>query len=341
MLVVYTPAARRSVGNIAGVIDLAIGETNNALSRSGIDGHLRLARSAQVAYDEGGTDCEVVLRRATNRADGHMDQVHAMRDAVNADLVALLVDSTVTGCAGAAWLMYQNSTSERTYGFSLTVAKWANAPSYTFTHEIGHNLGAGHDTYAPKSNGLFSYSHGYTSLSGRWFTVMAYNDECDDADVECSRILAFSNPTRGTGTAAADNARTLRQTAPTVASYYATPPPPPPPLGQPRAIKPQETANTGRPVFYWHAANSGRPVGGIVTDYLLVVAERDTGTVVYSRHVQPACLDTGATGCKYQWDKRLPLVRGGRYWWEVRARTRADLIVVGPYSERLHFRVKT
>ena len=89
MLVVYTRAARQSVSYIPGTIDLAIAETNNAMYRSGIDGRLRLVRSAELAYNEGGWSSRDALYRLQARGDGHLDEVHSMREASSADLVVL------------------------------------------------------------------------------------------------------------------------------------------------------------------------------------------------------------------------------------------------------------
>ena len=336
MLVVYTPAARRSVGNIAGGIDLSIAQTNNALYRSGINGRLRLVRSAEVAYDEGGlADCDAVLGHLTDRADGHMDQVHAMRTASGADLVALLVDAGADAdCGGIAWVLDSNSPDMRIWGFSVTVAKWANAPDYIFAHEIGHNLGAGHDTYVdPGRAGLYSYSHGYVSVSGGWRTVMAYYQECMDAGVDCPSIVEYSDPSRGTGKTRADNARTLRQTVATVASYYGGTAPTPT-LGKPKGLEPRYAIADNPPVFRWREAS------GPVFKYELAVQENGSNRVVLKKHVSPTGCLGGAPNqtCTFVPNARLsvrPLPE--RYSWWVRAQGSDDKY--GKWSTRRSFYV--
>jgi peptidyl-Asp metalloendopeptidase len=84
------------------------------------------------------------LRRLTNVNDGFMDDVHALRDAYKADLVALLVDPGNWG--GIAWI---NSTAE--YGFSVTAV---DAVYYdAFQHELGHNWWMRHN---PEEDGSSS-----------------------------------------------------------------------------------------------------------------------------------------------------------------------------------------
>ena len=73
-------------------------------------------------------------------------------------------------------------------------------------HELGHNMGLRHDRYQVHQNedGLRSHpAYGYVNQrafepgaapSSRWFTIMAYPDQCDDAGFRCSRLPGFSNP---------------------------------------------------------------------------------------------------------------------------------------------------
>ena len=99
---------------------------------------------------------------------------------------------------------------------------------------------------------MYSYAHGYVNTSGRWRTVMAYGDQCGALGFNCARLLYWANPTRiapapypampmgvpaGTSTACtagnhfnppcdADDARTLDNTAFTVANFRQTVGPP-------------------------------------------------------------------------------------------------------------------
>ena len=118
-----------------------------------------------------------------------MDEIHAIRDRAGADLVHFIVG--VGDVLGTAWFAE---------AFALT---WAKAGSITFAHELGHNMGLHHDRYVKPRSQSFPYSHGYVNQqafsdgapeSARWLTIMAYQDQCDDAGLSCDTILRFSNP---------------------------------------------------------------------------------------------------------------------------------------------------
>ena len=75
----------------------------------------------------------------------------------------------------------------------------------TFAHELGHNMGLKHDRYTEHggNNLPYPYSVGYVNQrafdsrapeSSRWRTVMAYNDQCDNAGFHCTQLFRFSNP---------------------------------------------------------------------------------------------------------------------------------------------------
>ena len=169
--VVYTPAAREAEGGTAAIearIDLAVAWSNEAFASSGLQLRLALVHRSEVAYDETGTD-GVDLGRLEHPANGFMDEVHAMRDRVGADLVSLMVAES--DVSGIAYLVG---------AFSLTVRGCA------FTHELGHNLGLLHDRYQVHHNEGGARVHpayGYVNQrafeagaapSSCWSTIMAY-----------------------------------------------------------------------------------------------------------------------------------------------------------------------
>ena len=135
----------------------------------------------------------------SNPSDGYLDEVHAVRDEVGADLVHLLPmvgDNDYTAC-GKGFVGR---------AFALT---GYNCGGLNFTHELGHNMGLNHDRYAlcgPDSfcvDWPFRYGYGYVNPQGlksgaaesaRWFTIMAYGARCSDSDVYCEPAPRFSNP---------------------------------------------------------------------------------------------------------------------------------------------------
>ena len=193
--VVYTPAAREATGGVAEIealIDLMVAETNQAYAASGMHHRLALVGRSEVPYDETG-DSLLDLRRFAHPSDGHMDEAHALRGRVGADLVHLIVDADKADVGGIAYLAG---------AFGLTVHLGGGA---VFAHELGHNMGLRHDRYTSGRVGRtrLDPAFGYVNPAGaaagavrssRWRTVMAYNRQCTDAYAVCSRLLRFSNP---------------------------------------------------------------------------------------------------------------------------------------------------
>ena len=233
--VVYTPAARDAAGGVAAIeaeIDLMVAETNQAYETSGVNHRLLLVGRSEVPYAETG-DPSLELDRLGNPLDGHLDDVHALRDRVGADLVHLIVSDAGDICGKA------NLPGP----FGLTLQ---GCGGVIFAHELGHNMGLRHDRYQVQENegGVAAHpAFGYVNQrtfepgavpSSRWFTVMSYPTQCDDADLFCSPVLGFSNPrlqidgdpfgipygTAGSGvTGAADASAVLNTTGPAVALW--------------------------------------------------------------------------------------------------------------------------
>jgi peptidyl-Asp metalloendopeptidase len=212
-MVVMTDAAAAAVGNPQAFIQLAIAETNVGYRNSGVPITLRLAGWYTTSYVT--ADFNTDLDRFTGQADGFLDEFHARRDQIGADVNVLLIRDPAYQYCGLAWL-----NASAAHAFSVTDHRCATG-NYTFAHEIGHNQGAHHDP-DNSTNSYFSYGHGYPQPTHGWRTIMAY--ACSGGQA-CPRINAWSTPQRYRDRVPmgnrnrSDNARVLRETRSVVAGF--------------------------------------------------------------------------------------------------------------------------
>lgn len=102
--------------------------------------------------------------------------VHALRDQVGADVVALITEDTDSNWYGYGYIMRNNSAAFAKDAFSATKASCL--ANNTLAHEIGHNQGSHHDREtAAGAYGMYTYSYGLrrceTDDTG-FRTIMAY-----------------------------------------------------------------------------------------------------------------------------------------------------------------------
>ena len=190
--VVYSRTALRGAASEAQLradIDLAVATTNQAFSNSGVRTRLRQVHTGPIDYEDS-SNTRTDLRRLQAPSDGIMDDVHSLRDSTGADLVALITERDDSSC-GRAYRLDPDSRSD--YGFSVTRRECL--PNLTFSHEIGHNLGACHDWYSDGTcQGAFTFSFGHVEPEYRLRTIMAVHDLCEDLAIDCDRIAWFSSP---------------------------------------------------------------------------------------------------------------------------------------------------
>ncbi|NNM27584.1 MAG: hypothetical protein HKO59_16670 [Phycisphaerales bacterium] len=222
VLIAYTPAARTSAGGIAAIeaeAVLSIAASNDAYANSDVAQRLRLVHLLEVSYTESTGNYSQHLSRLRSTTDGIMDNLHSLRDSYGADMVSLFVNDGQY--CGLAYLMSTPGAYFEANAFS--VVTWTCAAGYySFAHELGHNMGLCHD-HDNCSGGAYPYSYGHRFYAGagQYRTVMAYAPGL--------RIQWFSNPdvlyggtatgVPGTGPTAADNARSMDETALTVANF--------------------------------------------------------------------------------------------------------------------------
>lgn len=221
VLTVYTKEARDSAGGtntMKDLIDLAVAETNAAYENSNIPLQIRLAGAREINYVES-KSFDTDLDRLTNTADGYMDDVHALRDQLQADIVTLFISDGGDAC-GIGWILDADNYKEFAPK-AFNVVDVDCIPNYSFAHELGHNMGASHDrAHSSGTIGMYDYSYGYQDPGNKFRTVMAY-----DCAAGCPRVPYFSDPNVSfdgsvTGVAGSENnAETLRNTRAIVASF--------------------------------------------------------------------------------------------------------------------------
>jgi hypothetical protein len=165
----YTPQARAYAGGTAAIVALiqkGVADTNQAMVDSGVPMQVVLAGTMETASSESSDIArDLSALRSTN--DGRFDDVHAMRRKVAADQVSLV--GSYSRYSTAAGIGYVKSS----YSNAFTVTKAMYFRQYTFSHELGHNLGLNHED-------------GFVSGAGRFRTIIAYGTY--------PRIRRYSNP---------------------------------------------------------------------------------------------------------------------------------------------------
>jgi len=228
-LVVYTPAARSAAGGqdaMEGTVYLALADTNESYLNSNIDQRLRLAHVEEVNYIETGmlgTDLA-----SLQGGSGGLASVHALRDTFAADTVTLITEGGDS--CGQGYYMSGVSQSFESYAYSVVPRACATG-SYSFAHELGHNMGADHDVPHEFAPGAYPYNHGFfntspTAPATPWRTIMA-----EEGSLPSARVKYFSNPSVNDSggdpmgdTATADNHQVLNNTALTVANFRCSSP---------------------------------------------------------------------------------------------------------------------
>jgi hypothetical protein len=213
VMVAYTKKAALNYSDIEReLIELAIEEANESFRISNLGNiKLRLVHAYETDYIEEGTHLDHVWRLA-DKGDGHMEDVHELRDKHRADVVILIVDDS-QGC-GLATRVH----AEAHEAFAVVHHECA-ATTHSVAHEIGHIIGARHDLSMDNIMTPFPYGHGYVNGT-KWRDIMSYKGSCGG----CPRVPVWSSPTvlvRGepAGTPELHNARVISEEAARVAAF--------------------------------------------------------------------------------------------------------------------------
>lgn len=228
ILVVYTDAAVAQAGLESALQDeiaWAIGDANATYAGSNIALTARMVGCSRlVGFAEDSSDLSVDLVRLSNTADGVIDEVHALRDAAGADLVAMVRADSPLSC-GVAWILQEVDVAQAPSGFSVTaLGCFANR---TFTHELAHNMGCCHAIGdgggCAHQGGIFpdAMGHRFVGSDGvDYRTIMAYPPG--------ARVPRFSSPQQtwaGTPTGivdVCDNVRALDLTRSAFTNFRCT-----------------------------------------------------------------------------------------------------------------------
>lgn len=234
---------------------------NQAFTNSLITGALRIVNAVQVNYTDTTTNKAALGELTGNNGTGAVTipaslvPLRTARDQYGADL-AVLVRKFQTpendGC-GIAWLNGSGQTpinpaTDDDFGFAVISDgndSGTDGNSYfcapeTLVHELAHLMGSAHDRDNSRINpaqpaggsnllyGRYPYSFGMktTAASGNFYTIMAYGDNNQNFYRTFSNPLVLKCGPGGNlscGVAnQTDNARSLNQTIPVVATFRAT-----------------------------------------------------------------------------------------------------------------------
>lgn len=230
LLIAYTPATvtRYGQSGIEARILQAVTDANTAFVNSGINARFNLVHLTEVPFEESGI-MSATLAALQRPSDGQLDEVHALRDAHGADLVALVTEDT-SSC-GMAYVMSTPSTAFAANAFATVYS--GCLPSLSLAHELGHLLGCQHDRGSSSGLGAYPYAYGLRQCQTdlpRFRTIMA------EACAGAIRINYFSNPALQyegiplgidpslDAINSADNARAINLTAGIAAQFRLMPP---------------------------------------------------------------------------------------------------------------------
>ena len=227
LLVLYTGAAKKAIGNKSAVEALALlgaTETNIALTDSKVKrAAFRVVKVQKIAYKEGAT-MVVDLDFLKVFGDGTLDKAWRSRNKFGADLVMLIVDGVDPDRCGRA--NKPNGVGAAFVNSVFSIVRYdCVSPNYSYAHELGHNTGLNHGRKDGESSpGAFDYSFGLHDPGGLFRTIMATSTGGREP-----RVLHFSNPkvkeqgnstgVKHTRADSADNARSLRNVFQTLSDY--------------------------------------------------------------------------------------------------------------------------
>lgn len=198
-------------------------KANQAFVDSDVSMQLRLVHTQFVDYPKPSdfsalTDLDVALSSSDNLGvEPSLQSVAELRDQFGADIVSMIRTHNLNEREVCGVARFPSDASDVLINISNVGISGGSNCINTFTHEIGHNFGAGHQSVNGQSVGAESYS-GALIQSGKFNTLMS---SIGTGDVNRNfKLNLFSNPSNLCGGLAcgdeqvADNARTIDLYAP-------------------------------------------------------------------------------------------------------------------------------
>jgi hypothetical protein len=193
VLLLYSPAVAGRY-DITALVNNAAASMNSAFADSGVDGAIRIVHYHEVTgYSEPSTmaDSDVAgLGVAIRNGFSPFGFVSQMRADHDADLVHMLFDASKSPDTCGWGYLLGTSTGDSDL-FSAVSGDECIASQNVFAHEMGHNLGGGHDPDQYIGPVPFTYSHGFSRKSPVRRTIMG-SGNCLMGS--CVRLNRWSSP---------------------------------------------------------------------------------------------------------------------------------------------------
>lgn len=178
----YTSAAAdgRDADEMRDLVRDLVADANRPYANSDTNVKLDLVAAQETSYHESGK-IDRDLDRLQDDNDGYADDVSELREASDADLAILLSSSDRTdgGLIGLAY-EFAGSKGNSNLGFAvIALQQDADEDSITLAHEVGHTLGANHDSANTDGDVIEAYAHGYAFVGtdgSRYQDVMSYGN---------------------------------------------------------------------------------------------------------------------------------------------------------------------
>lgn len=212
-------------------INQLIALSNQAFTDSNVYIQYNLVHTEMIDVPNTMSNPEALGRMTNGMAP--FDSMDSLRRQKGADLVTLLRPFSVTahGNCGTAWLNGEGGQDISIYsntGFSA-VSDGADGENYcgeySFTHELGHNLGCAHDRDHSNTIGAYPYSFGHDISGPNAFgTIMSYDGPTlgffSNPDISRCNGQPCGVPASESG--AANNALSMNNTRHAVAAFMQT-----------------------------------------------------------------------------------------------------------------------